>query len=190
MIKNIARSFLLLVIFTIILGLIYPLAITGISRILFSEKSSGSLIYKDGKLIGSELIGQNFTSDKYFHSRPSAAGKDGYDPLKSGGSNLSPSNEEFIMTVKARAGEFKKENGLEDNIKIPSDIVTASASGLDPDISVESALLQVERIPRARNIPVENIKKLILDNVENRKLGFLGEPKVNVLKLNLLLDNL
>ncbi len=190
MLKNIARSFLLLVIFTIILGLIYPLVITGISRVLFPGKSSGSLIYKDGRLIGSELIGQSFTGDKYFHPRPSAAGEDGYDPLKSGGSNLSPSNEEFIMTVEERADEFKKENSLGDNIKIPSDIVTASASGLDPDISVESALLQAERISRARNIPVEDIRKLILDNVENRELGFLGEPRVNVLKMNILLDNL
>lgn len=190
MLKNISRSFLLLIIFTIILGLIYPLTITGISRILFPEKSSGSLIYNDGRLIGSELIGQNFTGDKYFHPRPSAAGKGGYDPLKSGGSNLSPSNEEFITAVEERTEEFKKENGIEDNIKIPSDIVTASASGLDPDISVDSALLQAERISRARNIPVEKIEELVLDNVKNRELGFLGEPRVNVLKLNLLLDNL
>ncbi|MCX6346531.1 MAG: K(+)-transporting ATPase subunit C, partial [Actinobacteria bacterium] len=126
----------------------------------------------------------------YFHPRPSAAGKDGYDPLSSGGSNYAPANEDFISAVKERISNLRKENKLEDYIKIPSDAVTSSGSGLDPDISVDNALLQADRIAKKRNIPVSEINDLIRQNTEKRILGFLGEPKVNVLKLNLLLDNL
>ena len=190
MFKNILRSFLLLIIFTIILGFLYPLLITGISKIIFPYRSSGSLIKYEGKIVGSELIGQNFTGEQYFHPRPSAAGKDGYDPLSSGGSNYAPTNEDFISAVKERLSNLRKENKLEDYIKIPSDAVTSSGSGLDPDISVDNALLQADRIAKKRNIPVSEINDLIRQNTEKRILGFLGEPKVNVLKLNLLLDNL
>ena len=190
MYKNILRSFLLLVIFTIILGFLYPLLITGISKIIFPYRSSGSLIKYEGKIVGSELIGQNFTGEQYFHPRPSAAGKDGYDPLSSGGSNYAPANEDFISAVKERISNLRKENKLEDYIKIPSDAVTSSGSGLDPDISVDNALLQIDRIAKKRNISVSEINDLIRQNTEKRILGFLGEPKVNVLKLNLLLDNL
>jgi len=190
MFKNILRSFLLLVIFTIILGFLYPLLITGISKIIFHYRSSGSLIKYEGKIVGSELIGQNFKGEQYFHPRPSAAGKDGYDPLSSGGSNYAPANEDFISAVKERISNLRKENNLEDYIKIPSDAVTSSGSGLDPDISVDNALLQADRIAKKRNIPVSEINDLIRQNTEKRILGFLGEPKVNVLKLNLLLDNL
>jgi len=190
MVKNLLKSFLLLIIFIVILGLLYPLLVTGISKIIFPAKSAGSLVYSGDKIIGSELIGQNFTGDKYFHPRPSAAGKNGYDPMSSGGSNLAPTNEEFISTVKERLENFKKENNLPDNTIIPADIVTASGSGLDPDISVDSAMLQVERISGARGIPANEIRDLISKNTENRLFGFFGEPKVNVLKLNLLLDNL
>lgn len=188
--KNILKSFLFYIIFIIILGLLYPLVVTGISRIIFPAKSQGSLIYVGDKIIGSELIGQNFIGDKYFHPRPSNAGKDGYDSMSSGGSNLAPTNEDFISTVRQRSAAFKKENKLPDNTIIPADIVTASGSGLDPNISIESAMLQVERISKARGIPVNEIEDLISRNTENRILGFLGEPKVNVLKLNILLDNL
>jgi len=190
MFKNILRSFLLLIIFTIILGFLYPLLITGISKIIFPFRSSGSLIKYEGKIVGSELIGQNFKGEQYFHPRPSAAGKDGYDPLSSGGSNYAPTNEDFISAVKERLSNLRKENKLEDYIKIPSDAVTSSGSGLDPDISVDNALLQADRIAKKRNIPVSEINDLIRQNTEKRILGFLGEPKVNVLKLNLLLDNL
>ncbi len=190
MVKNLLKSFLLLVIFIVILGLLYPLAVTGISRIIFPAKSAGSLIYGGNEIIGSELIGQNFTDDKYFHPRPSAAGKNGYDAISSGGSNLAPTNENFISTVGDRLESFKKENNLPDNTIIPADIVTSSGSGLDPDISVDSAMLQIERISDARGIPASEVKDLISKNIEKRPLGFLGEPKVNVLKLNLLLDNL
>ena len=190
MFKNILRSFLLLIIFTIILGFLYPLLITGISKIIFPFRSSGSLIKYEGKIVGSELIGQNFKGEQYFHPRPSAAGKDGYDPLSSGGSNYAPTNEDFISAVKERLSNLRKENKLEDYIKIPSDAVTSSGSGLDPDISIDNALLQADRIAKKRNIPVSEINDLIRQNTEKRILGFLGEPKVNVLKLNLLLDNL
>ena len=190
MFKNILRSFLLLIIFTIILGFLYPLLITGISKIIFPYRSSGSLIKYEGKIVGSELIGQNFTGEQYFHPRPSAAGKDGYDPLSSGGSNYAPANEDFISAVKERISNLRKDNNLEDNIKIPSDAVTSSGSGLDPDISVGNAILQADRIAKKRNIPVAEINDLIQQNAAKRMLGFLGEPKVNVLKLNLLLDNL
>ncbi|MHB8277267.1 MAG: K(+)-transporting ATPase subunit C [Candidatus Humimicrobiaceae bacterium] len=190
MVKNILRSFLLLIIFTIILGFLYPLLITGISKIIFHYRSSGSLIKYGDKIVGSELIGQNFTGEQYLHPRPSAAGKDGYDPLSSGGSNYAPTNEDFISAVKERISNLRKENNLEDYIKIPSDAVTSSGSGLDPDISVDNAILQADRIAKKRNIPVSEINDLIRQNTEKRMLGFLGEPKVNVLKLNLLLDNL
>lgn len=190
MYKNILRSFLFLIIFTIILGFLYPLLITGISKIIFPYRSSGSLIKYEGKIVGSELIGQNFTGEQYFHPRPSSAGKDGYDPLSSGGSNYAPTNEDFISAVKERISNLRKENNLEDYIKIPSDAVTSSGSGLDPDISVGNAILQADRIAKKRNIPVSEINDLIRQNTEKRMLGFLGEPKVNVLKLNLLLDNL
>jgi potassium-transporting ATPase KdpC subunit len=187
--KYILRSFLLLIIFTILLGFLYPLLITGISKIFFPYRSTGSLIKVGDKIVGSELIGQNFTGEQYFHPRPSAAGKDGYDPLKSGGSNYAPANEDFISAVKERINNFRKDNNLGDYIKIPSDAVTSSGSGLDPNITVDNALLQAGRIAKKRNIPVLDVKALIRGNIEERILGFLGEPKVNVLKLNLLLDN-
>jgi len=190
MFKNILRSFLLLIIFTIILGFLYPLLITGVSKIIFPYRSSGSLTKYGDKIVGSELIGQNFTGEQYFHPRPSAAGKNGYDPLSSGGSNYAPTNEDFISAVKERISNLRKENNLEDYIKIPSDAVTSSGSGLDPDISVGNSILQADRIAKKRNIPVSEINDLIRQNAAKRMLGFLGEPKVNVLKLNLLLDNL
>jgi potassium-transporting ATPase KdpC subunit len=190
MYKNILRSFLLLIIFTIVLGLIYPLLITGIAKIISPYRSSGSLIKYEDKIVGSELIGQNFTGEQYFHPRPSAAGKDGYDSLSSGSLNYAPANENFISAVKERISNFRKENNLEDNVKIPSDAVTSSGSGLDPDISISNAILQAGRIAKKRNIPVSEINDLIRQNTAKRMLGFLGEPKVNVLKLNLLLDNL
>jgi K+-transporting ATPase ATPase C chain len=188
--KNILRSFLLLIIFIIMLGFLYPLLITGVSKIFFPFRSTGSFIKSGDKIVGSELLGQNFKGEQYFHPRPSAAGKDGYDPLSSGGSNYAPTNEDFISIVKERINNFRKDNNLKDDIKIPSDAVTSSGSGLDQDITVDNALLQAGRIAKKRNIPVSDINDLIRKNTEKRMLGFLGEPKVNVLKLNLLLDNL
>jgi potassium-transporting ATPase KdpC subunit len=189
MLKTIGRSFLLLLILIIITGLAYPLFITGISRLAFPRKSTGSLIYKEGELIGSELIGQDFKTDKYFHSRPSAAGRQGYDPLKSGGSNYAAANDNFLALVIERSDKFRQENQLDKNIAIPSDVVTASASGLDPHVSVAGALLQVARIARSRNMDPEKIRLLIVEN-SRRQYGFLGQPVVNVLKLNLSLDSM
>jgi K+-transporting ATPase ATPase C chain len=190
MFKTIGRSLMLMLVLVIITGLAYPLLITGISKLAFPHKSTGSLIYgKEGKLIGSELIGQDFKTDKYFHPRPSATGKPGYDPLKSGGSNYAAANEDFLVLVSERSDKFRQENKLDVSIAIPSDMVTASASGLDPHISVAGALLQVARIASARNIDYQKVRVLVIEN-SGRQYGFLGEPVVNVLELNLLLDGL
>jgi K+-transporting ATPase ATPase C chain len=189
MLKTIGRSFMLMLILIILTGLAYPLLITGISRLAFPHKSTGSLIYKEGKLIGSEFIGQDFKTDKYFHSRPSAAGRQGYDPLKSGGSNYAAANEDFLALVSKRSDMFRQENNIDKSIAIPSDMVTASASGLDPHISVAGALLQIARIASARNIDYQKVRVLVIEN-SGRQYGFLGEPVVNVLELNLLLDSL
>jgi K+-transporting ATPase ATPase C chain len=190
MLKTIGRSFTLMLILVIITGLAYPLLITGISRLAFPHKSTGSLIYdKESKLIGSGLIGQDFQADKYFHPRPSAAGQQGYDPLKSGGSNYSASNEDFLALVSKRSDRFRQVNKIDGSIAIPSDMVTASASGLDPHISVAGALLQVARIASARNMDYQKVRILVIEN-SGRQYGFLGEPVVNVLELNLLLDSL
>ena len=187
--KIIARSFLILIILIIITGLAYPLLITGISRIIFHNKSSGSLIYNDGKLIGSGLVGQDFKGEGYFHPRPSFAGQQGYDALRSQGSNYAASNEEFLTMVRIRVDSFRKENQIDSSVAIPADIVTASGSGLDPHISIESALLQVSRIASARNISPETLRLLVIEN-GGRQYSFIGEPVVNVLKLNMLLDNI
>ncbi|MCL4416823.1 MAG: potassium-transporting ATPase subunit KdpC [Actinobacteria bacterium] len=189
MLKTIARSLLILIILIIITGIAYPLLITGISKIAFHNKSSGSLIYNDGKLIGSGLVGQDFKGEGYFHPRPSFAGQQGYDALRSQGSNYAASNEKFLAMVRIRVDNFRKENQVDSNAAIPADIVTASGSGLDPHISIESALLQVSRIASARNISPETLRLLVIEN-GGRQYGFIGEPVVNVLKLNLLLDNM
>jgi K+-transporting ATPase ATPase C chain len=189
MLKTIGRSFMLMIILVIITGLAYPLFITGISRLAFPHKSTGSLIYKEGNLVGSELIGQDFNADKYFHSRPSAAGEQGYDPLKSGGSNYAAANEDFLALVSERSDKFREENKLDGSIAIPSDMVTASASGLDPHISVAGALLQVARIASARNMDSQKIRQMVIENI-GRQYGSLGETVANVLELNLLLDSM
>jgi potassium-transporting ATPase KdpC subunit len=189
MLKTIGKSFMLMLILVIIAGLVYPLLITGISRLAFPHKSTGSLIYKEGILIGSELIGQDFKADRYFHSRPSAAGETGYDPLKSGGSNYAATNEDFLLLVSKRSDKFRQENKIDRSIAIPSDMVTASASGLDPHISVAGALLQVARIASARNMDIQKVRLLVMEN-SGRQYGFMGEPVVNVLALNMLLDSM
>jgi K+-transporting ATPase ATPase C chain len=190
MLKTIGRSFMLMLILIIITGLVYPLFITGISRLAFPHKSTGSLVYdKEGKLIGSKLIGQDFKTEKYFQSRPSAAGNPGYDPLKSGGSNYAAANEDFLALVSKRSDKFRLVNKIDGSIAIPSDMVTASASGLDPHISVAGALLQAARVANARNIDYQKVRLVVIEN-SGRQYGFLGEPVVNVFELNLLLDSL
>ena len=172
---------------TLVLGVAYPLAITGISQVAFPHQANGSLITSGDKVIGSELIGQNFSKPEYFQPRPSAAGNDGYDATSSNGSNYGPTNQKLIDRVKASADKFHKDNP-DYHGPIPADLLTASASCLDPDISPDSALAQAPRVAKARGVAVEKINQLIASSTQSPTLGILGEPRVNVLKLNLALD--
>ena len=184
MIKNIRASLALLIMLTLITGFAYPLAMTVLGQVLFPYQASGSLVEKDGKIIGASLIGQNFSSDIYFHPRPSAAGN-GYDANNSSGSNLAPTAPELLKTITARVQDIRQNN---DARPIPVDLVTTSGSGLDPDISVAAALYQASRIAHARNMPPMQLQKLIDKNTTSRSFGILGEPRVNVLNLNRALD--
>ena len=172
---------------TVLLGVIYPLAMTGIAQLLFPDKANGSLRTAGGKVIGSELIGQNFTKPEYFQPRPSAAGADGYDPTSSSGSNYGPTNQKLIDRVKTSLQKFRKENPDYQG-PIPADLLTASASGLDPHISPASAEAQAPRVAKARGVTVERVNQLMAQFTERPDLGILGEPRVNVLMLNVELD--
>jgi len=168
----------------VILGIIYPLAITGIAQVAFPDKANGQLIERDGTVIGSRIIGQGFSSPGYFRSRPSAAGS-GYDAANSAGTQLGPTNKKLIDAVTANVAAARKENP---NAPVPVDLVTASASGLDPHISVAAAEFQVPRVARERGIPETGLRRLVVANTAGRTLGFFGEARVNVLELNLALD--
>lgn len=169
---------------TILTGLVYPGIVTGLCQVLFPHAANGSLVEINGKTAGSALIGQNFSKPQYFHPRPSAAGNDGYDASASNGSNLGPTNQKLIDRVKGDVAKFRQENPSYQG-PVPADLVTTSASGLDPHISPASALAQAQRVADARGVPVDQIKQLIGTHTEERQLGFLGEPRVNVLLLNL-----
>lgn len=173
--------------FTVLTGVAYPLAFTGIAQVAFSGQADGSLIERDGEVVGSRLVGQSFSGPRYFHPRPSVAGE-GYDGMASGPSNLGPTNDELLSAVRERAPEFRQENGLAGDAAVPVDAVTASGSGLDPHISPANARLQAPRVALARGLPLERVLALVREDTEGRSLGFLGEPGVNVLELNLALD--
>ncbi len=174
-------------VFTLLTGVAYPLLVTGLAKAMFRHRADGSLIAVNGRMVGSELIGQRFTRPEYFHGRPSSAGSGGYDGLASGGSNLGPTNRRLIGRVQGDLKKFRDENPTFTG-PVPADLLTASGSGLDPHISPASAEAQVGRVAAARGVGADTVQKVVAANTEGRQLGFLGEPRVNVLKVNLALD--
>jgi potassium-transporting ATPase KdpC subunit len=196
MLREIRPAIVLVVILTLITGLVYPLVMTGIAEVIFPKQSQGSLVEVDGKVIGSALIGQEFTGDKYFHGRPSATTAPDpndssktvpapYNAANSGGSNLGPTNKALIDRVKADVDKLKAENP---SAPVPIDLVTTTGGGLDPHITPEAAMFQVPRVAKARNLPEDHLRELVNAHVDGRLLGLLGEPRVNVLALNMALD--
>jgi K+-transporting ATPase ATPase C chain len=200
MLKQIRPAILMIVVMTVVTGLVYPLAMTGLAQLLFPHQANGSLIEKDGRVIGSELIAQGFAADKYFHPRPSATtNTDPNDPTKtvpapynaanSGASNAGPTAKALVERIRGDVEKLKAENAAA-ALPIPADLVTTSGSGLDPDISPAAAAFQIPRVAKARGLPEDRIRQLVAENTQGRTLGVLGEPRVNVLALNLALDRL
>ena|SRR3984957_13979731 len=189
LIQDLRSSIMATVVLAVVCCGLYPVMVYGVAQVLFKDKANGSLIYdKSGtNVMGSTLIGQQFTGDKYFDSRPSAAGN-GYDPTSSGGSNLGPTSQKLNDAIKDRIADYRKRNELKDTDPVPADAVTASGSGLDPHISLKNAELQVSRVAKARGLPIDKIKELIKQNTDAPDFGVLGDAGVNVLKLNLALD--
>ncbi len=197
MLKEFRPAIVLLLAFTVLTGVVYPLVMTGLANVIFPYQARGSLLEKDGNVIGSELLGQNFTSDRYFHRRPSATvGPDPADPSKtvsvpydaanSGGSNLGPTSKALIDRMTADVAKLKQENP---SVRVPVDLVTTSGSGLDPNTSPEATYFQVPRVAKARNMPENDLRRLVAEHIEDRTLGLFGETRVNVLALNLALDS-
>ena len=184
--RNLITAVLYTIVTTVLFGVLYPFVVTGLAQVLFRDKANGQLLYRDGQLVGSRIIGQPFTAPQYFHSRPSAAGN-GYDAANSSGSNYAPTNKKLIDRVAGDVAAYQPEHPGTD---VPIDLVTASASGLDPHITPAAAEFQVGRVAKERRLPEDTVRKLVLEHTEGRQLGFLGEPRVNVLLLNLDLDRL
>jgi K+-transporting ATPase ATPase C chain len=182
--RNLIVAFLMTVVTTLLLGLVYPLVVTVLAQVLFADKANGQLVERNSKLVGSRIIGQSFSSPAYFHPRPSAAGT-GYDAANSSPTNLGPTNKKLVDAVKANVESARKDNP---NAAVPVDLVTSSASGLDPHLSPGAALFQVPRVAAARGASEADVRALVEAEIEGRQLGFLGEPRVNVLLLNLALD--
>ncbi|HKM47164.1 MAG TPA: potassium-transporting ATPase subunit KdpC [Terriglobales bacterium] len=183
--KNLITAVLMTIATTVLLGILYPLLVTGLAQLIFPKQANGQLIQRDGLVVGSRLIGQPFSGPGYFHSRPSAAGAAGYDASASSGSNLGPTNAQLIARVNGDVAKLQAENP---GTPIPVDLVTTSGSGLDPDISPAAAEFQIRRVASERKIPEAEVARLVLENSENRQWGFLGEPRVHVLELNIALD--
>jgi K+-transporting ATPase ATPase C chain len=183
--KNLITAVLMTIATTVLLGILYPLLVTGLAQLIFPRQANGQLIQRDGVVVGSRLIGQPFSGPGYFHSRPSAAGAAGYDATASSGSNLGPTNAQLMARVSGDVAKLQAENP---GTAIPVDLVTTSGSGLDPDITPAAAEFQIRRVALERKIPEADLARLILENSQNRQWGFMGEPRVNVLELNLALD--
>jgi len=186
--RQLRPALLALVAFTVICGVAYPLVVTAVAHVGWGDKADGSLVRRDGQVVGSELIGQSFVSPEYFHPRPSAAG-DGYDGAASSGSNLGPTNPEYLAAVAERVAAYRDENGLGPDVLVPVDAVTASASGLDPHISVRNARLQAQRVAAERGVELDAVLALVDEYIDDRPFGVLGDPGVNVLMLNVALDD-
>jgi len=184
--RNLITSVLYTAITTVLLGVLYPLLITGLAQVLFRDKANGQLVSRQGIIVGSRIIGQAFTGASYFHSRPSAAGTNGYDPTSSGGSNYAATSKKYVDRVTGDLTALQAENP---KAQVPIDLVTTSGSGLDPDLTPAGAAFQIPRIAKARGIPEEELRKLVARHTTRRQFGFLGEPRVNVLELNLDLDS-
>lgn len=190
MLRQCINGLLLLVIFTFLTGIVYPLGMTGLAQLAFPAQAAGSLLEHNGQVIGSALLGQNFSQPGYFHGRPSAAGADGYDANSSSGTNLGPTSAKLMDGIKDKIKDVRAENGLNNETAVPADLVTASGSGLDPDISIASAYLQAERVAKERNVSLQQIHTLIDRHKISPQFGLIGAMRINVLTLNLALDKL